>query len=704
MNHPEHIHIEQEGIYRPHLIAWEVTRRCLLNCRHCRAAAQNTICPDEFSTDECKRLLDNIASFARPIIILTGGEPMLREDIYEIAAYSARTLQLPTVMAPCGLLLNDESARKIVDAGIRRISISLDGATAGTHDSFRGMAGSFEACLAGIAAVRRAGLEFQINTTISRHNVEQLEAILELSIRLGASVFNPFLLVPTGRGKQLVEQELSAEQYEQSLQWLVGHQGRSDIQIRVTCAPHYQRILRQCGGVGAAQASKGCMGGKSFAFISHVGMVQICGFMETPCGDIRKANCDFRSVWDNSEVFRQVRDVGSYHGRCGYCEFRKVCGGCRARALAISGDYLAEEPFCLYQPRRRSAVSPAEMPAPARRLDEMDKRLLEMLQEDFPITPSPFSALDSKLDLQAGQALLRTRRLVSDGIIRRIGAIFDSKRLGFVSTLAAGKVPSDRIDAVAAELNGLPSVTHNYQRDHAYNLWFTITCASQAELERTLAKLRQKTGIDFVSLPALAMYKARVTFAFNDEPGKKAAKRKLTSNASILADPSHSEEERPIVLDRSQVKLAAVLQGNMEPTDDMFDLIARQAGMDVQAVLAQLKNWLAVGVVRRYGAVLAHRKAGFAANGMAVFSIDQPRIDSVGSVLADYAKISHCYRRPTLSDWPYNLFAMVHGKTREEVLAFVERIARDHDLGSYQVLFSTREYKKASMRYFGGTA
>ena len=342
----------------PRLIAWEVTRACLLNCKHCRASAQNTPCAEELTTADCCRLLDNIASFAQPIIILTGGEPMLRPDIYDIAAYAHR-LRLPVVMAPCGLLLNDETAGKIVRSGIRRISISLDGAAAATHDAFRGYVGSFDGCLAAIAAARRAGLDFQINTTVSRHNLDELPAILDLAVRLGASAFNPFLLVPTGRGRQLLHQELSPRQYEQTLEWLASQQVRADIQIRVTCAPHYQRILRQCGGPAPSpHEAKGCLGGKAFAFISHVGVVQICGFLDVPCGDVRQSGYDFRAIWRTSEVFRKMRDEDSYRGRCGYCEFRKVCGGCRARAYAVGGDYLGEEPFCTYQPRRRPGDQP----------------------------------------------------------------------------------------------------------------------------------------------------------------------------------------------------------------------------------------------------------------------------------------------------------------------------------------------------------
>ncbi|MFW6061807.1 MAG: radical SAM protein [Planctomycetota bacterium] len=334
----------------PRLIAWELTRSCMLACKHCRAAAHNEPYPGELDTRECLRLVDNIASFAKPILILTGGEPMLREDIYEIASHASRK-GLRVVMAPCGLLLDDEAVRRIRAAGISAISISLDGATADSHDAFRGVEGAFAGAMGGIGAARRGDLPFQINTTVTAGNRHELPAMLDLSISLGATCFNPFLLVPTGRGAQLVDQELTAEQYEQTLNWLADQQEREDILIRVTCAPHYQRILRQRGISSGPRGGKGCMGGKSFAFISHRGIVQICGFLDTPCGDLHQEGLDFRQLWEHSPLLQQIRDVDSYGGRCGGCEFRYVCGGCRARAEAIEGSHLGQEPFCTYQPR-----------------------------------------------------------------------------------------------------------------------------------------------------------------------------------------------------------------------------------------------------------------------------------------------------------------------------------------------------------------
>jgi radical SAM protein with 4Fe4S-binding SPASM domain len=221
------------------------------------------------------------------------------------------------------------------------ISVSLDGATETSHDAFRGQEGAwaFSAALAGVEAARRARLPFQINTTVSQANVAELPAILDLAVKLGATTFNPFLLVPTGRGRDIAGEALSAEQYERTLNWLADQQGRSDIGLRVTCAPTYQRILHQrrqdTDGVGP----KGCLGGKTFAFVSHRGTVQACGFLDVPAGELRETNFDFAGIWRTSPVFAALRDPSRYSGRCGVCEYSAICGGCRARAMAATGDY-----------------------------------------------------------------------------------------------------------------------------------------------------------------------------------------------------------------------------------------------------------------------------------------------------------------------------------------------------------------------------
>ena len=362
----------------PRLIAWEVTRRCTLNCLHCRASAQNIPYQNEFTLAECRRFLDGMTRFAPPpIIILTGGDPMLRDDIFEIISYGS-SLGLRMVIALCGQGLSREIMARLKACGILKISFSLDGSNAATHDAFRREHGAFDAVLRGMALAREIGLPFQVNSTISTYNVNELPAILDLAIESGADAFHPFLLVPTGNAKDLMQMELSPDAYEKTLLWIYEESLRRSILVKPTCAPHYARIMRQqskdhsqplverSDGLslpkgrgehhghphgGMVSMTKGCLGGQGFAFVSHVGTVQICGFLEVECGDVRQADFDFMQIWETSPVFLEMRDPDSYHGKCGVCEYRHVCGGCRARAYNVSGDYLDSEPFCAYIPK-----------------------------------------------------------------------------------------------------------------------------------------------------------------------------------------------------------------------------------------------------------------------------------------------------------------------------------------------------------------
>jgi len=346
-----------EKKYLPRLIAWEVTRSCVLNCVHCRAAARYGPYEGELSTEDAFRFLDDVKSFSDPIIILTGGEPMMRADIYDIAKHGTK-LGLRMVMAPCGLLVTEELAQKIKDSGIMRVSLSIDGLTAEKHNAFRREKNAFEGVMKAIENFKKVGLEFQVNTTITKHNVADLPALLDMVIKLGAVAYHPFLLVPTGRGKELMDQEIPPEEYEKTLKWFYEMRDKVPIQFKPTCAPHYYRIFRQGEkekgktvtpeSHGFDAMTKGCMGGQSFAFVSHTGKVQICGFLEEEAGDIKKE--PFSKIWNTSKLFLEMRDLDHYHGKCGICEYRRVCGGCRARSFAVTGDYLGPEPFCTYEP------------------------------------------------------------------------------------------------------------------------------------------------------------------------------------------------------------------------------------------------------------------------------------------------------------------------------------------------------------------
>lgn len=355
------------------LVAWEITKRCNLSCIHCRVNAVNKFDKEELSTKESFLLIDEIAKITHPTLILTGGEPLLRSDIFEIISYGVAK-GLIVVMAPNGTLINKEIAGQMKYSGIKRISISLDGATAKTHDEMRQVSGAFEGALNGIKWAKTSGLEFQINTTVTKQNYTQIDDVIKLAIKLGAVACHFFFWVPTGRTKEMVGQELNPGEYEEILTWLAKKTKEVDIEIRTTCAPHYFRISREpalnipplyppstrdippCpplegvrGKIFQPAGERGCLAGTAFCFISYQGEVFPCGYLDINCGNIK--NQSFKDIWENSQVFNALRDLSRYRGKCGRCEYLKICGGCRARAYAKTGDYLEEEPNCIYEPK-----------------------------------------------------------------------------------------------------------------------------------------------------------------------------------------------------------------------------------------------------------------------------------------------------------------------------------------------------------------
>ena len=343
------------------LVAWEVTRKCNLNCIHCRASSERGPYHEEFDTKKCFEILKQISLVAKPIIILTGGEPLLREDLFDLSEQGTK-MGLRMVLATNGTLLTPHIIEKIKSSGIKRVSISLDGADENQHDEFRNVPGAYKKAMERIQLLKKGNVEFQINTTVTRHNVKNIKNILDMAVRLGAVALHIFLLVPTGRAKEMINQEIDALEYEKLLHWFYQMRDKTPIHLKATCAPHYYRILRQEAHAkgkkvdyktyGLDAMTRGCLGGTSFCFISNHGIVQPCGYLELNCGDLKDSS--FESIWQNSEIFNQLRDFSSYKGKCGRCEYIKFCGGCRARAFEATGDFLAEEPLCAYQPKMNS--------------------------------------------------------------------------------------------------------------------------------------------------------------------------------------------------------------------------------------------------------------------------------------------------------------------------------------------------------------
>lgn len=346
------------------LVAWEATGACNLACAHCRAEARTEPDPGELDTEEARALVDDLADLSRrqggpmPIIfIISGGEPLLRADIFPMAAYSSQA-GLHTVVGTNGTLLDASNVSRLIDAGVRRLSVSLDGPGPGFHDVFRGVPGAYSRAIDGLAEARRQGLPFQINTTVTQRNQHLLPAMLREVVRLEAVTWDLFMLVPTGRGTE--EAGISASDYEHILAWAAEQAGNAPVEVKVTCGPHYARIWRQrrAGGAGdglvngqsrPVRPPTGCMAGDGFLFVSRIGEVFPCGYLPVSAGNVRRS--PLSRIHSESEVLQALRDPDRLTGKCRRCEYRVVCHGCRARAFSASGDYLAEEPLCLWQPK-----------------------------------------------------------------------------------------------------------------------------------------------------------------------------------------------------------------------------------------------------------------------------------------------------------------------------------------------------------------
>jgi len=309
----------------PSVVAWEITRRCELKCRHCRGAARDRDYADEFSTAECFKTVDALAGFSKPMIILTGGEPLMRADIFDVARYATEK-GCRVVLATCGHLLTTDIAAKLKASGVMAVSISLDAATAEAHDTFRGIPGAYKKTVAGLEHLKAAGIPFQINTTVSKLNADKLPELLEQAIKLGAATIDFFFLVPTGRGSEIAGLALDPAERDRALEWIAAQTKTAPIRVKTTCAPQYKKFIVSEHG----SPFSGCMGGRGFVFISHTGILQPCGFLDLPCGDLRAVDFDISVLYRDSEVYKNMRTLNPF-------------ADCPARAFARCGDYMSGE-------------------------------------------------------------------------------------------------------------------------------------------------------------------------------------------------------------------------------------------------------------------------------------------------------------------------------------------------------------------------
>jgi len=369
------------------LVFWETTKACNLTCKHCRAVPRRSISPTELTTKRAFDLMDQIAVVAKPVFVLSGGEPLFRPDLFDIAEYGVAS-GFRMALATNGTLVDGMIAAQIADSGISRVAISLDGADPDTHDRFRGVPGSHALALRALHNLRDEGVSVQINSTVAKHNVAEVPRLLDLALEIGADALHLFMLVPVGCGLEIApSQMLPADEYERVLRWFDEASRTCPIDLKATCAPHYYRIRAQriederkrgdmtstfiAPGTRAKAAptmlgggqhgqhlsamTRGCLAGISVCFISNEGAVYPCGYLPVSAGDTR--SMAFSDIWNDAPVFAQLRDFKGYAGKCGDCRYGAICGGCRARAYAATGSFLAEEPFCTYRPDLDQPVS-----------------------------------------------------------------------------------------------------------------------------------------------------------------------------------------------------------------------------------------------------------------------------------------------------------------------------------------------------------
>lgn len=328
----------------PRLIFWEITERCNLKCPYCR---RQDYSDRGLAKEASLRLINDITKDYNPILVFSGGEPLLYPYIFEVAHY-AKSRGLKTALATNATIIDENLARKIKLTNLHRVAVSLDGATRDTHDSLRGE-GAFVKTISGINHLKSQGIELQINTTVLRRNFKEILQIYNLCLDLGINALHIFAFVPVGCGITVPKAErLRPEEYENFLNEMADLSLKSKIEIKLTCAPHYHRKLIEKKRDLPSPISKGCLAGSGVCFISSEGEVYPCGYLAISAGNLFKNT--FREIWGNSWIFQTLRNSDYLKGRCGSCEYADSCGGCRARAWAATGDYLKEEPDCIYQP------------------------------------------------------------------------------------------------------------------------------------------------------------------------------------------------------------------------------------------------------------------------------------------------------------------------------------------------------------------
>jgi radical SAM protein with 4Fe4S-binding SPASM domain len=355
----------KSAAYIPLVVSWNVTRKCNLKCSHCYINAAKTELRDELTTEEGKHLIDQLSEVSRPLLILSGGEPLLRADLYDLIRHGT-SKGLRMGLGSNGSLIDDDIARNLKEAGVKTVSISIDSSIPEKHDEFRGVKGSWQKATQAIKALKQNGVLVQVNTTVTQQNHSEIDDIMSLAETLGVENFHLFFLVPTGRGRKLAD--ISPAMYDDMIKSTFAKTGKHRLNVRPSCAPQFMRIAKDMG-LDMRQWVRGCLAGLYYCRIYPNGDVTPCPYLPIKLGNIREKT--FSEIWFSSPVFKNLRDFNTLKGKCGACEHRNLCGGCRARAYGLSsdfidfcgdlhepaelkGDYLKEDPWCVYQPKQSS--------------------------------------------------------------------------------------------------------------------------------------------------------------------------------------------------------------------------------------------------------------------------------------------------------------------------------------------------------------
>jgi putative heme d1 biosynthesis radical SAM protein NirJ2 len=324
------------------IVSWNTTNKCNMHCKHCYRDS-GIKAADELSTNEGKKLIDDIAASGFKIMIFSGGEPLMREDIYELTEY-ATSKSLRVVLGSNGTLITKSVATSLKNSGVKGIGISLDSLNPKKHDVFRTYEGGWRDTVKGMRNCREAGLPFQVHTTVMKWNKDEILDITDFSVGMGAVAHHTFFIVPTGRGIDLEQQSLEPEEYESLLRNIMEKQKEVSIELKPTCAPQFMRIAKMMGM--SPRFGRGCIAGTNYCIISPTGDLQPCAYLNMPIGNVRQQS--FSDLWSNNPTLIQLRSL-DYKGKCGSCGFKKSCGGCRARAAFYNnGDYMSSEDGCLY--------------------------------------------------------------------------------------------------------------------------------------------------------------------------------------------------------------------------------------------------------------------------------------------------------------------------------------------------------------------